>query len=405
MDEKQILEAVEQKMSEAKSHIDTKTAESKTEVDKLKSDYAALETKFNELKENGASVSELKQMQEHLDKMDIKLQKNGGRFSNDEKSFNQNLEEALEEHADQIKSFGRSGGGNMKLQMKAAGDMSYASNFANGSQVPMTTEYRQGVLMQPDKTKYLREIIPGGQTDGSSIWYPKHTGGEGSPAPWKDGSGAKPIFDFDFDSANVPVEWIAGIVRVPRQMLDDVKWLKSFLQANMLKALYKAENNQIMNGTGVSPQLHGLMPQAEEYDGNYTVFVEQLVDAAAQVGDNEHDANYVLLNNRDAVKIALNKATGSGEYDLPPGSVGYVNGQLTIAGLNVITLPSSQMAASSFLVGDFSATQLITRLTPEIKFFDQNKDDVEKNMVTIRIEERIALATYFPNAFVKNKTV
>ncbi len=188
-------------------------------------------------------------------------------------------------------------------------------------------------------------------------------------------------------------------------MLDDVKWLESFLRTYMLKSLYKAENDQILNGTGVSPQLKGLMPQAEAYDGDYTLFVEQLVDSAAQVNDNEHDANYILLNNRDAVKIALNKASGSGEYDLPPGTVGYVNGQLTIAGLNVVTLPTSQMARSNYLVGDFTATQLVTRLTPEIRFFEQNKDDVEKNMITIRIEERIALATYFSDAFVKNKTV
>lgn len=404
MEIKELEGVIESKFTALNKQVEDSVKSSKTEIGETKSAIEALRGEFESIKEGGVTLDQLKALQSHVDGLDCKLQGKSGR-NHESKSFNDIMSETIKENASKLSQAAKTRGVDLTLEMKAAGDMSYTSNFANGSAGPMTTEYRQNVLVRPDKTKYLREIIPGGQTDANMIWYPKHVGGEGSPAPWKDGSGAKPIFDFDFDAASAAVEWVAGIVRVPRQMLDDVKWLESFLRTYMLKSLYKAENDQILNGTGVSPQLKGLMPQAEAYDGEYTLFVEQLVDSAAQVNDNEHDANYILLNNRDAVKIALNKASGSGEYDLPPGTVGYVNGQLTIAGLNVVTLPTSQMARSNYLVGDFTATQLVTRLTPEIRFFEQNKDDVEKNMITIRIEERIALATYFSDAFVKNKTV
>lgn len=402
MDVKELQATIESKFNELNVQVQKSAEDNAAEV---KSQFEAVQNDILALKEAGIDKETIAKMQEHIDILDVKLQRKSGTLGGEQKSFNDYLAETLENNAENLARASKSRGLDLTLDMKAAGDMSYTSNFAGNTASTLTTEFRQGVVSHPDKTKYLREIIPGGQTDQSTIWYPKHVGGEGAPAPWKDGSGAKPIFDFDFSSDSATVEWIAGIVRVPRQMLDDVKWLTSFLRANMLKALYKAENNQILNGTGVSPQLKGLMPQAEAYDGAYTTFIEQLVDAAAQVNDNEHDANKILLNNRDAVKIALNKASGSGEYDLPPGTVGYVNGQLTIAGLDVITLPSSQIAANNFLVGDFNASQLVTRLNPEIRFFEQNKDDVEKNMVTIRIEERVALATFFPDAYVKNKGV
>jgi len=401
MEETELTGIIETKFKGLETQLQTAEQKHTTAIGEYKSAVEALQNEFKEMKEKGVSSENFEKMQKHLDSLDIKMQGNGGR-SGEQKSFNDNLAETIANNAERISKIAKTKGFDELIEMKAVGDMSYTSNFANNAQVPMVTEYRQNVLVQPDKTKYLREIIPGGQTDGSAIWYPRAKGGEGAPKPWA--SGTKSQFDFDFDAVNAPVEWIAGFVRVPRQMLDDVKWLTSFLQANMLKALYKAENNQILNGDGVSPNLNGIMPQAEQYNGTFTVPVEQIVDSIAQVGDNEHDANYVLLNHRDAVAIALNKASGSGEYDLPPGTVGYVNGQLSIAGLPVINLPASQMAKGNYLTGDFAASQLITRLNPEIRFFDQDGTNARENMITIRIEERVALATYFPNAYVKNKT-
>ncbi|MDV4026175.1 phage major capsid protein [Elizabethkingia anophelis] len=394
--ELEVKELIEKGLENVKSEVQKSAGANEIAVKEIKEANEAVKVQVTDL------VDRSEKMQSHLDALDVKLQKKGGTLSGEQKSFNDYVAEAISDNAEKLSRLAKSTKIDDTIEMKAAGDMSYASNFVGNAQVPMVTEYRQNVLMQPDKTRYLREIIPGGQTDGSSIWYPRHIGGEGEPKPWKEGE--KPQFDFDFDAVNTPVEWIAGFVRVPRQMLDDVKWLTSFLQVNMLKALYKSENKQILNGDGVSPNLLGLMPQAQEYNGTYTPLIEKIVDSVAQVGDNEHDANYILLNHRDAVAIALNKASGSGEYDLPPGTVGYVNGQLSIAGLNVLTMPSSQLATGQYLVGDFNAAQLVTRLSPEIRFFDQDGDNARKNMVTIRIEERVALATYFPKAFVKNKT-
>jgi len=108
----------------------------------------------------------------------------------------------------------------------------------------------------------------------------------------------------------------------------------------------------------------------------------------------------VLLNPRDIVAIMLNKAAGgSGTYDLPEGAVGIVGGRLQIGGLTVNK--TNKITQGNFLVGDFvRGAALVTRSAMQLRFFEQNKDNVEKNMMTIRIEERIALPKFYEDAFI-----
>ena len=52
-----------------------------------------------------------------------------------------------------------------------------------------------------------------------------------------------------------------------------------------------------------------------------------------------------------------------------------------------------------FFVGAFGAAgivQLFQRQGMTVELFDQDRDNVQKNLVTVRIEERIALPIYRP---------
>jgi HK97 family phage major capsid protein len=60
------------------------------------------------------------------------------------------------------------------------------------------------------------------------------------------------------------------------------------------------------------------------------------------------------------------------------------------------------MTSGKFLVGDFAAhAQILDRQDANVAISYENKDNFERNMATIRIEERLALAIYRPEAFVK----
>ena len=79
-----------------------------------------------------------------------------------------------------------------------------------------------------------------------------------------------------------------------------------------------------------------------------------------------------------------NKASGSGEYDLPEG-VTFVNGQLYLFGIPVYA--STAITAPDYVVGDFDmGAQLLTQEGMRIEFFEQDGTNVRENKVTVRIE-------------------
>jgi HK97 family phage major capsid protein len=60
------------------------------------------------------------------------------------------------------------------------------------------------------------------------------------------------------------------------------------------------------------------------------------------------------------------------------------------------------MAAGTFLVGAFAGhAQILDREDVTVQVATQNEDDFIKNMLTILVEERLALAVYVAAAFEK----
>jgi HK97 family phage major capsid protein len=377
---------------ETKSKTDIQDAlnafEAKSEG-KHKEDIIALKSEFE---------TKSMAMQAHLDGLDVRLQKAKGEQKLETKTFNQILGDVIKENAEAIKSFRK--GDDLALELKAVGDMSIAANFPNST--PFNQDVRNAIIQNPYDRVWLSDYLPQGSTTKGSIIYPKENGGEGGAATWVTGSGSKPQMDFDLTSQSSFVKWIAGHVIVDREMLDDIDWVASYIQSKMLISLKVAENDFILNGTTDANPVTGLLTAATAYNGTYTAAVDKIVDAAyGQVPEETfefYQGNTAILNVRDAVKIGLNKAGGSGEYDLPAGTVMFENGALRVAGLNMAT--TTQLPADNFLTFDRTATLLVNRLAPELRMFE-DATLAKQNKVMFRIEERITLAIFNDNAIVK----
>ena len=337
-------------------------------------------------------------MQKHLDALDIRLQQANAKQPLEIKTFNQILGETIKENAEAIQNFKQ--GDNLVLEMKAVGDMSIAANFPGST--PFNQEVRNALIRNPYDRVWLSDLLPQGSTTKGSVIYPKENGGEGGAATWVTGSGNKAQMDFDLTSQSAFVKWIAGTITVDREMLDDLDWMASYLQSKMLISLKVAENNFILNGTADANPVTGLLTAATAYDGTFTAAVDKMVDAAyGQIPEDTfefYQGNTAILNVRDAVKIGLNKATGSGEYDLPSGTVVFENGALRVAGLDMAN--TTQIAVNNFLTFDKTAVLLINRLKPELRMFE-DATLAKQNKVMFRIEERITLAIFNNTALVK----
>lgn len=298
-------------------------------------------------------------------------------------------------------------GESYNLALKA--DPVWFDDFDGDSYGNLTTDFQRGIVPLLSDNLNLRNILSSSPTSKSTIWYPQVDEIEGGVEAWqyeKDEEGKvtpKPTVKPKFKGAQASVRWLAGIADMPVEILDDVSEMLPFISEMLYQSLLDAEDYNILRGTGTAPELTGIETVAEDYDGDMVVPIDRIIDAAiGQVGGNKGRASHVFLNNRDAVKIALNKADGSGEYDLP-GSVGFVNGNLTIGGLAVV--PNSNIDANEFITGDRRASHIFRRMAANLKMSFENKDNFETNMVTFRLEERIALAHVRPNWWVKGELV
>lgn len=394
------MEDLKQELDALKADL-SKDFETKSKVD-IQAAIEAFETKSKGLYEDELKAIKddfqvkSKAMQDHLDALDIRLQGGAGQKT-EVKTFNEILGETIKENAEKIKS--HKPGEVINMELKAVGDMSIAANFPGST--PFNQEVRNALIQNPYDRVWLSDYLPQGNTNKGSIIYPKENGGEGGAATWVTGSGNKAQMDFDLTSQSAFVKWIAGFVIVDREMLDDIDWITSYIQSKMLISLKIAENSFILNGTADSNPVDGLLDVATAYNGSYTAAVDKIIDAAyGQIPEDTfefYQGNTAIFNVRDAVAIGLNKASGSGEYDLPNGSVVYQDGRLRVGGLNIAT--TTQLGANNFLVFDRTATLLVNRLAPELRMFE-DATLAKQNKVMFRIEERITLALFNDNAIV-----
>ena len=408
MDE--IQKAMETKFAELKEQIEAKTSEvTADEFKSLETKYNEMVTELAEAKSKDQTDVTIKAMQEHLDKLDIKMQKKGVQDNGMSKqTFFDQLGGSLTKAKDELKSMKDGKIKDFTLEVKAvtADHLDGTThNFTSGSLTSQVTEQR-GLRESAYSPLWLRNFLPSNTTDGSVIQYLKEDGWNGAAAVW-DGTGAidtltekagvSPKFDFVTDN----VIWIAGITRIKREMLDDVSWLRGYLSRKLLtgkKGLFVAENTQILN-------VLTAVGNSTTYDGDHTGFLEAVYDASfGQLLDNYHYPTNIFVNNRDLVNlIALNKAAGSGEYDLPLGTVVVINGQMTMGGVSVVGTP--HITKGKFLVMNANETEFITRMSPEVRFFEQDRDNVPKNLVTVRIEERVLPIVYDSTAVIYGEPV
>lgn len=389
---KSMLAKIENKLA---AGLDAKAAKAvKLEIKALEDQIKLMGDKAS--KQDVSDVKELAEgIAQTLDLLDVKVQKMG-KFGGQEmetKSFNQVLAETIEANKEAIQGFKK--GQNLVMEMKAVGDMSIGANFSSATEL---YQVQKPLYIPPFEQVFLGDVLPGASATGTGIVYPEKAGGEGGIDEW-DGTDDedKPQVDYDFIKREISFAWLAGIVIVEREMLDDISWLTSYLQSQLLIDLKTRENAFILNRA-----VTGLLVKATQYNGAYTVPVERLVDAAyGQLPEDTfgaHRATHFVMRPRDTVKVGLNKAGGSQEFDLPQGTVGFAAGALNLSGIQVVGTTS--IAADNFLAFDARATQFVKRMQPEIRMFE-DATLAKKNKIMFRIEERVALAVYNSKALVK----
>ena len=325
-----------------------------------------------------------------------KLVKDGRFAKNGEegKSFTESFAEATKEASGKL--MGMKKGERLVLDLK---DMTFANAFPTAG--ASVTYVKPGIIELPKRKLHLRELLNGGTMGAKSTFdYVKEITGSGAIATAREAT-LKAQVELKLQEASVRAEWIAGFLVISRNMLDDVEGMTTFLQSRLPELLLRAEDDQILNGNGVQPNLLGI-----QSTGNYTAAAaasvsraETLIQAISQLEVLDREANGILLNPADWYNLLLYKAVTSGVYTTPAGLVSFANGQLSIAGVPVFK--STAQTKFDYLVGDWTmGANFITREPARVEFFYEDSTNVRTNQVTVRIEERVALPVYGDNYFI-----
>jgi HK97 family phage major capsid protein len=206
--------------------------------------------------------------------------------------------------------------------------------------------------------------------------------------------------DVTYQEKTANVRTIAWYVKVSRQMMADAPYFASTVDSQLLYGLAKKEDHEILVGSGAAGHLLGIVPQATPLPVDVLADIlnsfDQVLAAVAYLSSIGYVPTAIVLNPIDWANMQIAK-TAQGIYILggPPSGMA----ARTLWGLPVVM--TSEMAVGTFLVGAFppNAT-LFDRESPSVDISYENEDDFVKNLVTIRAEERIALAVYRPQAFV-----
>lgn len=322
-----------------------------------------------------------------------------GRFTGngqEGKTFAEALPIALKENKEAMVALQKGDIKSLKIDLK---DMTFGNAFTSAA--ASVTHVKPGIIELPRRKLHIRELLqPGTMGAKSTFDFVKEISGTGSIANVNEGS-QKAQFGLALQESSVYAEWIAGFMVLSRNLLDDVEGMTTFISNRLPEKLLRVEDTQILNGIGIRPNLLGLQSV-----GNYTAAsaaatsrTETLIQAISQLESLDREANGILLSVADYYNLMLYKASTSGEYTQPEMLVTMDNGQLRIAGVPVFR--STAQTTYDYLVGDWTmGANLITREPARVEFFYEDGNNVQKNNITVRIEERVALPVYGNDYFV-----
>lgn len=262
----------------------------------------------------------------------------------------------------------------------------------------LTPDYRPGLIRQPDMPLLIRDLLMPGQTSAQVVTYFKETGFTNA-ADFVSENTRKPQSDIEFEFAEAPVRTIAHFVKATNQILADVPALRSYIDFRLRWGVKFVENDALLNGSGAGQSIEGLKPAATAYDTGRNKAGDTKIDTLrrgmTQVDLAFYPVSGFILHPNDWEDIELTK-TDEGAYVFanPLALAGP-----TLWGRRVVV--TAAQTEGEFTMGAFNlAAQIFDREEITVEIATENEDDFVNNRVTIRGEERLAMAVHRPEAII-----
>ena len=384
----------------AKAAVRSMTDDEKSQVETHLKEVDDLDIEIKSADEDQARLSRLTEL--------TPAAKSGSKSSDDKTEAASSLGEHF------AKSVGEKGFANLKSisgftvsspeYAKAATDAQVTTGFGL-----MLTEVDRTIVHANRPGPVVADLLSTGTLAGNAVTYFVEGALEGDFATVAEG-GAKPQFhNADPTPVTDALKKIAGWWDTSDEMVEDLPFMVSEINNRGLYRLSMVEEAQLVSGAGTGSTVQGLLNrvgiqtevQAISPDSAQDTLFRAITKVQTATG---LPADGIIINPADYQKLRLSKDAngqyfGGGFFAGQYGNGGIVS-QPPLWGLT--TVVTSAVAAGTAIVGAFKQSGTVYR-KGGVRVESTNSDlgKFTSNIITTRIEERVALALRIPLGIVK----
>ena len=353
-----------------------------------KANSEELTTLRNELDNHVKSIKDWNEMssdlKEAVETLGLKFEKISEIPKSDKEKAEKSFGEMMDENKDRIAAF--KSGSLPKLTLKAthaASDINTGADFAammpGIGQIPQASNFMKDLIeIKPISSEYMKYV-----DQNSIVRDAKNVAGCDASTH---------LTKATWVTNTIQIEKVRDLTKICTDMLTDYTWVQGEINSLLSGSLQAKINSQLLVGTGVSPELTGLVNIASSFvaanpDADVSGIIPvptiiNLIDAVRsqimQLGQmNAWTPNAVIMSHKDAL-IMRNTKDANNRPLLE-----------SLNGLRVIE--NSLIAANTMYVGDFKKATIYRAKEAEIEFSYHNDTDFEQDLATMKAYERLQL--------------
>lgn len=261
--------------------------------------------------------------------------------------------------------------------------------------VDFATTFDKNVVTAARTPLVIRDLFGAEQISGSTLVYLVEGAIQGAPAVTAEGAEKPQIHFADPTPKTVSLSKVACHIKESDEYINDYPFLASAINGRLLYELGLVEQNKLVTDlTGTS----GIQTGTYAANATAAAIADAILQAAMDVqASSGFAADAIVLNPADWYTLRVGKDGDDRYY-----GGGYFGDQ-TIPNLwGIPVCVSAAVTAGTILVGAFkTCASVVTNGGVSVEAVNTNEDDFVKNLMTIRAEERLALAVRRPAGFKK----
>jgi len=262
--------------------------------------------------------------------------------------------------------------------------------------VDFATTFDRNVVTGARTPLVIRDLFGAETISGSTLVYLIEGALQGAPAVTAEGAKKPQIHFADPTPKTVSLAKIACFIKESDEYINDYPFLASAINGRLLYELGLVEQNKLVTDLLATS---GIQTGSIAASATATAIAEAILQAAMDVqAQSGFNADAIVINPTDWFTLRTAKASGTGEYF----GGGFFGAQSIPNLWGIPVCVSTAVAAKTILVGAFKTCgSVVSNGGVSVEATNTNEDDFVKNLMTIRAEERLALAIRRPAGFVK----